>query len=94
MKIHVTTQEEGMKIDSDFEGATADEVVGAMKSKVAKEITLALRPFVNAMSPLAFAQEVTRRYNAKNKTSEPLPKSCAEFIEKGQQMGTITVVEP
>jgi hypothetical protein len=94
MKIHVNFEQEGMKVDQDFEGANADAVVGAMKAEVVKQLPAALRAFAGAMSNLAFAQEVVRRANAANKTSEPLPKNCDEFIQKGVQLGTITIIEP
>jgi hypothetical protein len=94
MKVKMVVEMEGMKVDQVFEGATADEVVGKMKAAYGAVAPLAIRTFLNVMSPLAFAQEATRRYNAAKKTSEPVPKSCAEFVEGGQRMGIIEVVEP
>jgi hypothetical protein len=93
MKIHVKFEGEGTAVDEDFEGASADAVLGQIKAKVVEQLPFALRAFAGAMSNVAFAQEVVRRANAANKTSAPLPKTAEEFIELGKENGSITVLE-
>src|SRR5690242_19030946 len=79
MKVFVNVALEGMAINEAFEGSTADEVVGKMKARVARELNFMMKMAVNAMSNLQFAQEVVRRYNDMKKLRLPLPTSCQEF---------------
>jgi hypothetical protein len=87
MKVHVNINQDDFKVNETFVGSTADELVGQMKARIAKELGFALRLAVNAMSNLAFAQEVVRRLNVAKKLDLPIPNSCDEFINLAQQQG-------
>lgn len=93
MQVRVTIDQSGMKVDEAFTGTTADEVVGKMKARVAKELNFALRVAVNAMSNLAFAQEVVKRLNESKSLNLPPPKTCTEFIQMAQEQGFATIEE-
>jgi hypothetical protein len=87
MKVHVKINQDNFKVDESFTGANADELVGKMKARVAKELNFAMRLALNAMSNLAFAQEVVKRLNAAKKLNLPIPNSCDEFLQLAQQQG-------
>lgn len=91
MQVHVKISQENVNVDELFTGATADEVVGNVKTRVARDAPFFLRPMVNGMSNLMFAQEVVRRYNTKTKQDLPIPQSCDEFLTLAQQQGFATV---
>jgi len=93
MKVRVTYRTPDMAIDETFVGGDAETVVTAMKQKAASQMKFALRLVVNAMSPLAFAQEVVKRYNEATKKSVPRPQSCEEFLKQGEAEGIVTFLE-
>jgi len=93
MRVHVKINQSNYNIDEVFEGASAEDVVGLMKARVAKELSFALRIAVNAMGNLTFAQEIIKRLNAAKNLKLPIPTTCAEFLEQAQQQG-IATVEP
>jgi hypothetical protein len=79
-----------MTVDEVFEGRDAETVVAAAKAVVAGRMSFLLRPFVNSMGPLAFAQEVVSRYNAATGKSLPRPATCEEFLKLGETEGLVT----
>ncbi len=87
MKVHVNVYLEGMSVDESFEGATADELVGKMKARVARELNFPMKMAINAMGNLMFAQEVVRRYNSYKKLSLPQPSTCDEFLTLATEQG-------
>lgn len=87
MKLHVHFQTGEMKINEVVEGATAEAVVAAMQKRVASEAGFIVGAIVRKMTPLAFAQEATRRYNTALKDTMPVPQSCVEFIQMGRGKG-------
>ena len=91
MQVHVKISQESIKVDETFTGATSDEIVAQVKSRVAKEVPFFMRPMVNGMSNLTFAQEVVKRYNSNTKQNIPIPASCDEFLTMAQQQGFATV---
>lgn len=91
MKVHVNVTMEGVSVNEMFEGATAEEIVGKMKARVARELNFAMKMVVNSMSNLMFAQEVVRRYNDFKRLTLPLPNSCEEFLSLAQQQGLATL---
>ncbi len=93
MKVRVQTETPQSPIDEVFTEPTADAVVSAMQKAVASRLGFAMRLFVNAMSPLTFAQEVVKRYNQETKKSIQLPNSCEEFLKMGEQEGIVTVLD-
>jgi hypothetical protein len=94
MKVRVNVQTPQMTLDEVFSGADAEAVVRAMQKSAAGRLSFLLRAFVNAMSPLQFAQEVVRRYNEAMKKDIPAPTSCQEFLERGQTEGIAQILEP
>jgi len=48
---------------------------------------------VRSLSPLKFAQEVTRRYNAATRDNAPIPASCEEFVRYGIEKNFATPLE-
>ena len=91
MKIRVSINQQGMEVNEVFSGNNADEVVGAIKARVAKELNFALRIIVKGMSNLSFAQEVVKRYNESNNKNIPIPASCDEFLSTAQHEGLATL---
>ena len=91
MKVHINVSLEGISVNEGFEGATADEIVGKMKSRVARELSFPMKMALNAMSSLMFAQEVVRRYNSYKKLSLPLPVSSQEFLTLAAEQGLAEV---
>jgi hypothetical protein len=87
MKVHVKIDQDNFSVDETFTGANADDLVGQMKARVAKELNFAMRLALNAMSNLAFAQEVVKRLNQAKKLDLPIPKNCDEFLQLAQQQG-------
>lgn len=82
-----------MKINEVVEGATAQEVVAAMQKRVASEAGFIVGAVVRKMTPLAFAQEATRRYNSAFKDSLPIPQTCDAFVQMGIQKQFATLVD-
>jgi hypothetical protein len=93
VKVRVTYKTPDISVDEVFRGDDAEVVVRAMQKAVAGRLNFALRLFVNAMSPTAFAQEVVSRYNSATKKSVPRPSSCEEFIRLGVDEGIVTVLD-
>ena len=87
MRVKVNISQPEIKVNETFSGKTPEEVVAAMRARVAKEMPFLMRPIVNSMSALAFAQEVVKRYNASSKKNLPPPKSCQEFLTLAQVEG-------
>lgn len=83
MKLHVHFQSGALQVDEVISGDTAEALVAAMQKRVAQEAGFLVGTAVRAMSPLKFAQEATRRYNATAKDDAPIPNSCDEFIQTG-----------
>ena len=93
MKLHVKFDANNIKVDEIVSGDTPEAVVRAMQARVAKELGLIAGAVVRSMSPLAFAQEATRRYNAASGDNAPVPQSCQQFLQYGVTKGFATVVE-
>lgn len=91
MRVNVNVSLEGMSVNEVFNGASADDIVGKMKSRVASELSFPMKLAVNGMGNLMFVQEVVRRYNTVKKLNLPLPTSCQEFLTLAQQQGLATV---
>lgn len=93
MKVRITQKTPQFSVDETFTGNTADDIVRAMKDTVAARVNFMLRPFVTAMTPLQFAQEVVRRYNDATHKSISAPQSCAEFLDQGEREGIVTFLD-
>ena len=93
MKVRVQYETEGISVNETFDGSTCDDVVRAMKKRVASEAGFAARIVINSMSTLGFAQEVVRRYNRQHNRSVKHPESCEEFLEAGEAEGILMTVD-
>ena len=93
VKLHLHFETGGIKVDEVITGATADDVVAAMQKRVAQELGFLKGAVVRAMSPLAFAQEVTRRYNAASGDAAPVPQTCEQFLRFGAQKRFATFLD-
>lgn len=82
---------DAISVNESFDGSTADEIVGKMKSRVARELSFPMKMAVNAMGNLMFAQEVVRRYNDARKKAVSIPTSCQEFLTLAQENGIATI---
>ena len=90
MRIHVHFTVGTNRVDEIVEGETAEAIVTLMRDRMAAQMGVLVGAFLRRMSPLQFAQEATRRYNAAAGTTEPLPKTCDEFIATGVRGGFAT----
>lgn len=64
-------------------GETAEAVVAGMQRRVAQEAGFLVGAVVKRMTPLQFAQEAIRRYNAAAKDNAPIPQTCEQFLQLG-----------
>ena len=91
MKVRITMDMGGQKIDEVVSGRNADDILAQAKDRVAKELGWK-GLFLKALTPLAFAQEGVKRYNAAFETKHPIPQSAEQFFELGEKLGYITVL--
>lgn len=91
MKLHVNMDVAGRHIDEIVEGQDADDVLGRIKARVQRELGWK-GLFLNALTPLAFAQMAVQRYNSSRKADLPVPATADEFIKLGQQMGYVSLL--
>ena len=81
----------GRQIDETLTGSDADDVLAQAKARVAKELGWK-GLFLNALTPLGFAQKAIELYNGAHRTSYAAPQSAGEFFALGQDLGYITVL--
>lgn len=91
MKMHVKMEVAGRAIDEVVEGADAEDLLGKIKARVQRELGWK-GLFLNALTPLAFAQMAVQRYNSSRKADLPVPATADDFIKLGQQMGYVTLL--
>ncbi len=92
MKVRVTIPDvAGRSVDETLIGTDAEDILAQAKARVAKELGWK-GMFLNMMSPLTFAQEAVRRYNAAFKAQYDIPQTADEFFKLGQDMGYITLL--
>ncbi len=89
MKMHVKMDVAGRSIDEVVDGTDADDILGQIKARVTRELGWK-GLFLNALTPLAFAQMAVQRYNTSHKASLPVPATADDFLALGQQMGYVT----
>jgi hypothetical protein len=92
MKVRVTMEVVGRKIDEVLSGPNADEIVGAAKSKVARELGWK-GLFLTPLTPLAFAQMAVKQYNEAHRANYTIPNTCDEFLKLGEGLGYITFLD-
>ncbi len=81
----------GRQIDETLTGTNADDVLAKAKAHVAKELGWK-GLFLNALTPLAFAQKAVELYNGAHQTRYASPRSADEFLRLGQDLGYITLL--
>ena len=91
MKVRVKMTVAGRDIDEVIVGTTAEDVLAQAKARVAKELGWK-GLFLNAMSPLGFAQKAVELYNGAHRTTYALPQSADEFLRLGQDLDYITAL--
>ena len=89
MKLHVKLDIAGKSVNEVLSGTNADDIVGQAKARVARELGWK-GLFLNAMTPLGFAQEAVRRINEAQKSRHAIPKSTEEFLALGRNLGYVT----
>jgi len=92
MKVRVSLEIAERKIDEVVTGRDADDVLAQAKARVEKELGRK-GLFLKAMSPMGFAQEVVRRYNAGTKSNYAIPQTADEFLRLGADLGYLQEVE-
>jgi hypothetical protein len=92
MKVHVKLSIEGNTIDEVIEAPSADALLLMARDRVAKALGWK-GMFLKALTPVQFAQEAVKRYNAAYGKSEPLPQSADDFVAFGKSTGNLTVLE-
>lgn len=93
MKLHVHFQTGDLRVNELIEADTADKVVAEMQTRTAAKMNFLVAAFIRKMTPLQFAQEATRRYNAALNDSLPTPQTCEEFVQLGIQKGFANLVD-
>jgi hypothetical protein len=91
MQVAVRFNHPAMKVDETFSGNDADDIVAAMRKRVAKDLPFTMRLVVNNMSNVFFAREVVTRYNQHEKKNLPPPVTSEEFLGMMQQEGVATI---
>lgn len=94
MRVRVHIDQEGFRLNELFDGATAEQVVAAVKDRISRDVPFVLRIGLSRMSPVGFAQEVVRRYNKSEGQNLPLPTDCAQFLDQAQKIGVAEIVQP
>ncbi len=91
MKVRVTMDVAGRHVDETLTGPNADDVLAQAKVRVAKELGWK-GLFLNALTPLAFAQKAVALYNSAHKTTYAEPQSADEFFVLGKDLGYIAIL--
>ncbi len=89
MKVRVTLSLAGRNIDETLTGDNADDILSQAKARVARELGWK-GLFLNALSPLSFAQKTVSLYNDAHKTDYASPQNASEYLTLGQQLGYFT----
>jgi len=89
--VTVNFRSPAMEINETFAGDDADEIVGAMKSRIAKNSPFAMRLLIGGMSKAMFMQEVVNRYNDYANKPLTMPDSSEEFLELMQREGIAAI---
>ena len=92
MKVRVNLEIADRKVDEIVTGRDADDVLAQAKARVEKELGWK-GFFLKAMSPMGFAQEVVRRYNAGSGSQYAIPKTADEFLKLGADLGYLQTID-
>ena len=91
MNVHIHLAVGEVKIDDVVTGETADDIVATVRDRTAAKAGFLVGAMVRRMTPLDFAREATRRYNAAANQTDPLPESCDEFLTQAVAKGLATI---
>jgi len=91
MKVRVTIEVAGRKVDEILTGPDADVILAQAKAQVAKELGWK-GLFLSAMTPLGFAQKAVELYNSAHRTSYASPQSADDFLRLGQDLDYIAIL--
>lgn len=81
----------GRHIDETLTGPEAEDVLAQAKARVTKELGWK-GLFLNAFTPLGFAQKAVELYNSSHKTTYAVPQSADEFFTLGKDLGYIAIL--
>ena len=93
MRVTIKFESDQLSVDREVSGANPDEVVATIKAEVAAKLGILPRMVVNAMTPLAFAQEIAKRYGQSIGRQLAVPQTCDEFLRMTVNAGIATVTE-
>ncbi|MEP6757169.1 MAG: hypothetical protein ABJA67_16815 [Chthonomonadales bacterium] len=92
MTVRVKLQINGKEIDQTFSGESPDAVVDQMRKTAAEQSPWLVRTAINRMTPVHFAQEAVKRFNAGTGGKHPIPDTCDAFLATGKSMGIVQVI--
>lgn len=92
MKVRARLDVSGTQVDEIAEGKDATDLIAQAKARVAKHLGWK-GVFLNAMTPLAFAQLAVKMYNDHHGASYPIPATAEDFVKFGIETGNLTVIE-
>jgi hypothetical protein len=93
LKLHVHFQVGEIRVDEVVEGTSPEDVVAQMQSQSAQQAGFLIGALIRRMTPIQFAQEVTRRYNAATNDNAPVPTSCGQFLQMMRDKNFATLLE-
>lgn len=91
MKVRVTMTIAGRQIDETLTGPDAEDVLTQAKAREARELGWK-GLFLNAMTPLGFAQKAVALYNSAHQTTYSLPQTADEFLRLGEDLDYIHIL--
>ena len=83
MKLHIHFQTGDFKVNEEVSGENADVIVASMQKRVAQEAGFLVGAVIRNMTPLQFAREATRRYNAALKGRRPIAEQLRRIRPDG-----------
>jgi hypothetical protein len=92
MRVRVEFQLGERVIREEVEGSDATAILAFAKQSVMRQLGwkgIFLAPF----TPLTFAQDVVRRYNDHFNTNYAQPQTAEQFIQFGEETGSLTILE-
>jgi hypothetical protein len=78
----------GRKIDEVLQGPDATDIVAQAKDRVARDLGWK-GMFLNALTPLRFAQEAVVRLNNTHHSHYELPKTNEDFLNLARDLGYV-----
>jgi len=91
VKVRVKAEIAGSSVDEVLDGSSAGDILAQAKNKVAAKLGWK-GLFLNAMSPMTFAQMIVRKYNEQYHAHYDIPNSPEEFVTLGVQLGYLSIL--